>query len=1076
MNRIVRHLLTAAGVVAMLPSWAAAQEGATVTGRVTSQFGVPLLYANVVIEELGVGTLTRDDGRYSIEIPAGRVLGQQVTLSVRLLGYKQRATRIALVPGAITQDFELAVNPLQLGEVVVTGEGTARAVEKLGTVRTTVDSLAIRRSSETNIVNALAAKAPNVEVVSQSGEPGASAFIRIRGQKTILGTGQPLFVVDGAPIDNSTLATGSAIATGTVAPNRASDINPDDIESIEILKGAAAAAIYGARAGQGVILITTKSGSAGPTRYSLRSTVTADRVSGSVPLQLRFGQGVGGAAVTCTAPNCLVAVGNAVSFGPELGASIPAYNHFEELFETGLTADNTLTISGGNDRTTFYLSGEYMNNTGVIIGPNDEYQRSAVRVKGEHRVLDNLRVGGNVSYADTRGSFIQKGSNTSGLLLGGMRTPPNYNNFPYLDPVSDMHRSYRFPNPTPASVTLSRGYDNPLFVAFETVSNGKVGRVFGNVNAEYLPVSWLQVNYTLGADFYSDTRLQGFPQTSSTFPTGRVQSWQFSQLSVNHNLLATATYRLNPNVSGTFTLGQALTATQFRQVFVQGNTLLAPRPFKLQNTVDRSPPTDAETNSRLESYFGQLTVDLWNQLYLTGALRNDGSSTFGIEEDKRHWFPKASVAWDFTGAAGREWLSFGKLRAAYGQMGQTPPAYLLQSVLVSGGSFTDGGWGPNVTATQGGRGGLFTSITAGQPLIKPERTEEFEAGIDLAVLNDRADVHVTHYRATSKDVIFSLPVAPSTGFGEQAQNAAEITNRGWEVILNLRPVATAEFDWNIGLQWARNRNLVEDLRGAAFVGLGPSFAGIAGSAFEGHPIGVFRGNDFARCGRELVIGGVDIDAACGNAPAGALYIAADGFPVVDPSTRVIGDPQTDWTGSIQSALRYKKWRLSGLLDIRQGGQIWNGTKGALFFFGTHAGTLVRNETMTYQEYARRGLGREETVAGPGASTAVLIDENWFLGQGGGFGSVSAQFVEDASFVKLREISLAYTLDQRFVRETLGFSSIDLRVAGRNLVTWTDYTGQDPETNLAGAEGQVRGYDFFNNPQTRSFVFSITLNR
>src|SRR2546427_5706030 len=246
--------------------------------------------------------ITKDNGTYNIVIPAARVTGQRVTISARVLGYKPLSAEITLeAGGTVTRDFSLVPNPLQLGEVVVTGAGTATEVQKLGTVRNNVDSTLIQRSNENNLIEALAGKAPNVEVVGQSGDPGASSFIRIRGPKTIRGTGQPLIVVDGTPIDNTTNATESLLA-GTASPNRASDLNPEDIANVEILKGAAEGAIYGSRAGQGVVLITTKGGSPGPTRYSLRSTTRIDKVNQRVPLQTDYGQGTGGVAATCGGP------------------------------------------------------------------------------------------------------------------------------------------------------------------------------------------------------------------------------------------------------------------------------------------------------------------------------------------------------------------------------------------------------------------------------------------------------------------------------------------------------------------------------------------------------------------------------------------------------------------------------------------------------------------------------------------------------------------------------------------------------------------------------------------------------
>ena len=1068
----LRRLVFAIGALALLPAVVVAQqqEPASITGRVRNQDGVPLAYVDIRIPELNAGVITRDNGVYTIVIPAARVTGQRVTITARVLGYKSQSAEITLRPGSITQDFALVANPLQIGEVVVTGAGTVAAAEKLGNVRNHVDSTQITRSNEKNVIEALAGKAPNVEVVGQSGEPGASSFIRIRGPKTIRGTGQPLIVVDGTPIDNTTNTTESFLA-GTASPNRASDLNPNDIANVEILKGAAAAAIYGARAGQGVVLITTKSGAAGPTRYTLRSTTSVDEVNKRIPLQTSYGQGTGGAAATCSAPGCRP---TPLSWGPAL-SGVPVYDHWSELFHTGYSLDNDLTVSGGSERTQFYLSGAYLHHNGTIVGPDNWYDRATLRLKASHRLLDNLTLQGNVAYSDVRADFVQKGSDISGLLLGGMRTPPDFNNLPYLDSTTGLQRSYRYPRPTATSATLSRGYDNPMFVLNRQANTQNVGRTFGNVTANYLPWRWLQVNYTLGADYSGDERLVGLPQSSSAFPTGQVTTATFTTYQIDHNLAATASYQVNPDITGTVTLGNNLSVRNFRQIFVVGNGLIAPQPFKLENTVDRNPPSTTETDIHTVGLFGQTTLDLWSQLYLTAGVRRDGSSTFG-QNNRWAWFPKASVAWEFTKYLNQpssvfrslqgplSFLSFGKARLAYGQTGQEPGAYQTIATY-STGSFGDGGWGPSLTPTQAGFGGLSTDGTKPQNNLKPERTKEFEGGVDLGLFKDRADVHFTYYRDNSSDVIFLAPLPPTTGFTSQAQNAAKILNVGYEVSLNVRAVQTANLTWEIGGQWATNDNRVTDLSGAQFVDLPGAFAGAPGAAVLKSRVGVLRGNDFARCG--ITAG---ISCAAGT-PAGALYIGANGFPVLDPQIRVIMDPFPGWTSSVRTAVRYRKWSLSGLLDIKHGGQVWNGTKGALYNFGTHLDTDIRGKTRTFGKDFMPG-----PVGGPGAGTPVVIDQAWFTGLGSGFGPVASQFIENGGFTKLRELSVGYIFDGAWVDRLFSLGSIEVQVAGRNLKTWTKYTGIDPETNLGGAEVGLRGVDYFNNPQTRSFVFTVTLNR
>ena len=1118
MQLVPRRILVALAAM-LLPAAALAQNPSTISGTVTREDSTPLPGATVAIPSLGLGTTARADGRYALLIPAAQARGQQVTLSIRSIGYKPQTQEITLSPGDQTVEFRLAANPLQLGEVVVTGAGTQSEVEKLGNVRNNVDSSLIARSHETNLVTALSAKAPNVEVTSTAGDPGASTQIRIRGTNTLGSTAEPLFVVDGMPIDNSTTptsqfdGTGFAGQQGTSASNRAIDINPDDIESIEILKGAAAGTVFGARAGQGVILITTKRGRPGATSYSLRSSFGFSDVHRFPELQSRYGLGDEDGTTGVPTPDPCVPSSDPLladceatsdSWGPALAAGIPVFDHAREAVVTGWNSDNTLTISGGNDRTTFFVSGGYAYDRGTFTGPNNHFQRISVRVNGSQQVVPSLKIGANVSYSNTNGSFLQKGSNFSGMTLGSWRTAPEFNNTEYLDPVTGLHRSYRFPNPSATSFNLGRGYDNPFFTANVPLSTAIADRVFGNLDLTWNPLAWLKFDYTLGVDYSGDDRLQGQPQTTSNTPDplGQVVKVNLSTSQIDHNLVGTATYKLNPNFGGSFTLGQNLNTRSVRQLGGVGNALLAPQPFTLTNTASQLPPVDNETKLRIAGYFGQATLDLWNQVFLKGGVRYDGASSFG--HDTQHaWFPSASAAWQFTKAGGSlgGLLSYGKLRAAYGEVGTQPQPYLTAFTFLSGGTYQDS-WGGTVTASQNGFGGLYSDTTrAGE--LKPERTREFEAGIDIGLFKDAADLSFTWYRRSSKDVILTVPVPASTGFINEAANVARIRNAGTEWALNIRPITRKNFAWDLGFLFSTNRNRVEDL-GTTDSSFFISYGGAGGFAIAvaqvGQPIGAFRDFDYIRCGRGRSIldaGGapVNVDDLCTasqnaehalfindgtfqneNNDGGNTGIAGNhssaGYPLLDPQSRIVGDPNPKWTGSVRTGVRIGHLSLSALVDMRHGGVVYNGTRGALNSVGTSAESgALRYQTVTVGQNFLPG-----PVAGPGANTPVVLDEGWFQNYYSTFTFLGVPFYESASFTKLREVSLGYSFTGGFVTKSLGFSSVDLRVAGRNLFVWTDYTGVDPETNLAGAETGARNIDWFNSPQNRTFVFTVTLNR
>jgi len=1103
------------GALLALPALVAAQGPVTITGKVTSDAGQPLGQVEVAIPTMGLGGLSKDDGSYTVVVPGARVSGQTVTLVARRLGYKSQTAQVTLAAGGVTHDFVLAANPLQLGEVVVTGAGTTTETGALGNVRNNVSSDLIQRAGEANVVQALAGKAPNVTVIQQSGDPGAGSYINIRGTNSILGSNQPLLVVDGVPMDNSAFSTTNfnrlddpltasggftGQTDGTVVSNRAIDLNPNDIESVEILKGPAASAIYGSRAGAGVVLISTKSGRAGPTHFTFHSSTAFDDLNHTYPLQTSYGQGDKGIAADTALGGQCGGRATATPCGRSWGAALPAgatvYDHANDIYRVGHTLSNGVALSGGNDRTTFYLSADNSYQQGVFIGPNNHFSRTALRFKGSHRLVDNLKIGADLSYADSRGSFTQRGNNTNGVQLGDLRQPPEFNPNPYIvqTPVGPQERAYRFLHPNTLTLATDRIFDNPYWALYQQINTSAVGRVYGNVNAEYTPLGWLKLNYSLGADYATDERLEGCPMSSAApCQAGRVTEGKIVNYSIDQNLTATATYTITPDFNGTVTVGQNLDTRNLRKLGTVGRQFIALQPFKLSNTVTQDLPFDDEQVIHDAGWFGQGTLDMWSQLHLTAAVRNDGSSTFG-QNNLRSWFPKGSAAWEFTKAIGeRSWLSYGKARVAYGQAGIEPQPYLTAQSYSS--TVTLGGvsQGTGNIPSQGGLPGLVSNFKAAT-VLKPERSKELEAGADFGFFKDRADASVTWYNKTSSDVILLSPVNPSSGYQFQAANAATIRNRGWEASLNVRPVQQPDYGWEVGLQWARNRSLVQKLpAGLQYVVIGDFNRQVA---MPGQPIGVFLGTGFMRCGiskagDSVETGGTPakttLGSFCAGAAQGALFIGPDGLPVQDPDLRIVQDPNYDWTGSVRSSFRYKKFQIAGLVDIRHGGQIWNGTKGALWSYGTHLDTQQRAActgsgasvcTGNMKTFGQGGWW-DGPVAGPGANTPVSIGENWYKFIAAcPFVGIDEPCIEDGGFVKLREVSVSYTIDASWVQRAIGFSSIDVRVSGRNLKTWTNYTGYDPETNLGGpisSAAGAGGVDYFNNPQTRSFAISVTLN-
>ena len=575
-------------------------------------------------------------------------------------------------------------------------------------------------------------------------------------------------------------------------------------------------------------------------------------------------------------------------------------------------------MSGGNDRTTFYASGGLMNQNGYLKGPNNKYNRATIRLKGTQQVNSKLKIGGNLSYVDTRGKFVQKGSNLSGVMLGALRTPPNFNNEDTYLP-NGLQRAYRFPNATSvAAMENAVYYDNPFFVLDNPGNRSELGRSVSNLTVDWTPLDWLSVNETLGADYYNDWRLEALPLTSGNDAVGNVTRNDLNNLEIDHNLIATAKHTFGTNTDLTFTVGQNLNSRRLRQTFAFGEQLIAPTPYNIQNTIT---PRVQEYRAlrHIEAYFGQAELSLFDQLVLNLGLRNDGFSTFGSSNPRAN-YPKASAAWTFSNLLNNRdrtgLFSYGKLHVAYGETGKEPPAYAAVTALSSTTFFGLGGFGDVLKSGINGQGALSTSLIVGNPNLKPERNKETEIGADLAFLNSKIDLSATGYNKRGSDIILSAPInASATGSNQQVLNAATISNKGLELTLNLHPLQRPDAAWDIGVQYGRNKGKVLSLNGAQFINYNlEGFTGAIGTSAVGFAPGVIQGADFIRCGRgitNVAVPGMgvvaDIDAVCGaNAPKGALFLGPDGLPVPDATQRIIADPNPKYTMSYSSSMRWHK--------------------------------------------------------------------------------------------------------------------------------------------------------------------------
>ncbi|MEO0472927.1 MAG: SusC/RagA family TonB-linked outer membrane protein, partial [Bacteroidota bacterium] len=621
-------------------------------GKVNDTDGTPIQGASVIVKGTAVGSLTNAEGTYRVVIPEGAR-----TLIFSFVGRK----RIEMdVNGRSEINVTMEEDVLELEEVVVTALGISREKKALGYAVQDVKGDELQGSGEINVIQSLAGKAAGLQVIGSGGTPGASSKILIRGNSTFTGENQPLIVVDGVPIDNET--QGSVARdfpfnenlAGVNNSNRAVDINPDDIESVTVLKGPAAAALYGVRAGNGAIVITTKRGTSGSgIKVQLRSSIELTQVNKLPELQTEWAQGnpdANGVPTFSTfdpGPDNTfftaddVSAGTSASWGPKIAddPSLQSYDNLNDFFQTGITSNTTLALSGGNDQTNFRLSMGYLNQTGII--PNTDFNRASVRLTSDTRISDQIKVGGTINFINSGGTRAQNGSNLSGVMLTLTRTPASF------DLRGSGEEGWLYPNGNQRQYFFV--YDNSYFTAYENPATDNVLRVLGNVYASYKPTTWLDVTYRLGTDMYSDQRQQIFAIGSwepDNAPLGEIRENTIRYREVYSDLLVSANYDFSDDLNGSITLGNNLNHRYRQDFFARGRNLSVPGFYNFSNTSDLY-SSEVEETIRTAAFFADVNLSYKDFLFLNFTGRNEWASTFSADNNS-FFYPSGSVAFAFT--------------------------------------------------------------------------------------------------------------------------------------------------------------------------------------------------------------------------------------------------------------------------------------------------------------------------------------------------------------------------------------------------------------------------------------------
>ncbi|MCF6352180.1 MAG: SusC/RagA family TonB-linked outer membrane protein [Cyclobacteriaceae bacterium] len=1008
----------------MLMHWQVFSQNVVVQGKVIDeahQTGLPGVY--VLVKGTEEGTVTDMDGHYKLSISSG-----EQTLVFSYIGY---ANQEILIGSQTEINVQLEEDLVQLGEVIVTAFNIKQDKRDLNYAAQAIKSEEIVETQQQNIVNSLQGKIAGVQVTSSSGSPGASSSIIIRGGTSISEgrSNEPLFVIDGIIMDNSTFE-GSG--------NRAMDINPDDIESMTVLKGPSAAALYGIGAGNGAIIITTKSGKKGKVQVKFGTTVAFDRKFKTHEVQTTYGRGIRGVADDETP----------LMWGPAYSPSSQTFNNIDDFFQTGVQQKYDLSVSGGSEKSNFFLSVSDNFQTGIV--PGEKYNRFNFLLKGSTKIADNLAV-----TASVNSTFSKNVRGGSGSMLNVFTWPTDDNMSEYLNPDG----SKRWLLPTRDPIYFNK--ENPYWVINNNLPEYDIKRSISQVFFDWDISEPLKLTYRIGMDQSSQYfRRARVPKSSgsATSYSGSISESELSKQQLTSTLIASYSKMLNSTWDLYAMAGFNVDMASSRSIKTFGSDFLLPNLISINNVGIFERPIQSTGKRRILSGFGEVRLDYKGIASIGITGRNDWTSTIAPGKNS-FFYPSLTAGFVFTellNGAFDEVLSFGKIRASWAQAGQDAPIESLSVVL---------------TQYDGLGGGYKHHFKAGNPDLIPEFIQSLELGLNLAFFNGRLNVDVAYYDAKALDMIISNRVSVASGFVIMTFNTGDMQNKGFEIVLDSKIITEGDLKWDASLNFSRNRSVLSSL--PAHISRLPVTSGqiineARPIALINQPLYAIEGTPYLRNEN----GNIVIDdngyprwgtyAKDGN---GDFILNADGTRKVSQEKVYLGNREPDFLLGITNTLSYKQFSLSFLFDIRKGGDIINATSSSMMSSGTSK--LLDEERNKLYTFG----GEVETPDGFVTNNQeVVLDDDYFRF---GYRSVGENFVEDGSWLKLRYI--AFTYDMTEIAKKIAMQNLQITITGRNLFMLSNYSGGDPENDFNGAAvggaGTV-GLDYFNVPTTQGITFSL----
>ena len=1086
MNRYIKISL----LFSVIMGVASAQS--SIEGTVTDNNGNALAGANVLIDGTSVGSAANTDGTYRIDISSGTMGGNTVTLTASYIGHTSQSASVDVpTSGSVTQNFSLAVDAIGLKGISVTALGFETNRDKQGSTSVSVTPSDMTRSGEALIMNSLSSKASNVIVNAVSGDPGSGSSIRIRGNNTISGSSQPLVVVDGMPINNSQIYGNSSRFGGVTQQSRMNDLNANDVKSVEVLKGASAAALWGSRAANGVIVIQTKDGAAGNMKMSYKHTTSYDEIHEKIPMQTTYGQGRNGKWTT-----------HAESWGDKIAdraGGEDTYNkdkayfvsdigdtpftqytitqknskktfvndNFNQIFGTGKLNQDDFQVSGGDQSKTYLFSYSRLRQDGMIR--NSFYDRDNVRLNTRFKLSNKITMSSKVGYTYSESNRIQRGSNVAGLMLGLLRNAPDFDMTHYKGTYvsggteyTNRHRAYRR---YLGGSSTNPIYSNPLWTVNEHKNLTRVNRLMMSNEMNITPFPGTEVVLRGGLDQFTDNRESFYPigSAGSGINSGAFDMARITNRETNYDVIARQNVELSSNISMVATAGWNLNDRKYSRSSSWIDGFLV-NTDKHTTSVNTAAEASSVSNGRLflrsTRAYGVLSLDALDQIFVNVSMASETHSTIS----KAYMYPAVDVAYQMTDLLNgmASFISFAKLRVAYGQVGVRPGAHRFETLAESGFGYSS--YSDPVSVGQWG-GGYRVDDDKGNPELKPEVKTETEFGVDFRFMDDKLSLSLTSYQNEVTDMLISNALTPTSGYDTQYSNSASMENKGLEIDGSWSVMNQATTGLDLSFNWATNKNKVLSLSGTDVLNLGSG--SVNSVARVGYPIGSLWG-----IGSQTVDGTVN----------GKFILDDNGFPQITPTKMILGDPNPDWRGTLGMTARLSNFTVNMLFEHSEGGEYSPRTLWVLRRFGTTQDT--ENEvtlTKDLKNVDGKVIPSGTTVRGfikDFGGGDVLLDEAWFRhGIGGGFGDNQAYnfSIKDATFSRIRELSLSYLMKSDAITDMTGLNSLTFTATGRNLFAWyKDLVGVDPGVNVGGIQ-TGSGLEYFSNPVTKSFLFSVSAN-